>query len=1450
MKWRSSIGFFALAVFMLAQQVEAQLLGCSCLSTQAVLFTNTCCGLIPDLCGPANKCYSSTIVPSPGFTCTQNPLPGTPVCSSTPITFTLLENITGNSAVCTVTFNVGVSTNVFTALCPPTQLLPCDATNWTFGPPGWTNTCCTVGMVTNVVSVVTNWPVITTTWTIIDGCSVAATCSQSIAFSGSNGPCACLGIICPPDIVLQTCLPPFSSAGGFTNVSFPLPAVTNSCIGVITNVFYLPPSGSPFPVGTNVVTGVVQDSLGNSNVCHFNVVVLGDTTPPIITCPPPQTNICGSTWAPIKPTAVDACCGTSVTVSLVAVFTNTFAPCDNLITFKWVATDCNGNQSAPCMSTVHVIDPIPPVLSCRGNFTLQCGSPLLPPPATDNCCPNPAVTMLNVITNGTAPCNYKLTITWQAQDCCTNTDTCTEVISIIDTTPPVLTCAPNKTIQCGAPWSFDPPSAFDACCGSNLTVAIVVTTTNTSLSPCVTTATRQWQATDCCGNASALCSQTVTIVDTTPPVITCATNKTVQCGSAWSFDPPTAIDGCCGTNVTITVLSTLTNNPTPCPGTITRTWRATDCCNNSATCSQTVTNRDTTPPVLTCASNITVAVGSPWTFTPPTAVDACCGTNVTITILATVTNYDGTTCQMLHRRLWRASDCCNNAATCIQTVAVRYGPPPNDLCANAFPLSVNSGYLCGNNLCATPSAPASLIPAPCGGSVNARDVWYRVVAPCTGPMTVDTCAPCPDQPPFDTVLSAYTGTCPGTLTMVSGACNDNAPGCGLRSSITFNVLAGQTYLLRVAGAGNAVGWFSLQAQLTSPGLTNDFCAGAITLVPGTPTCGSTICATPSQPWDIFPAPCGNSLNTPDVWYQYTPTCPQFVTINTCGLCPGGPNYNTVLSVYTGNCGVPPLSQVVCNDDVVGGFLCAAPQSQVTFLASAGVTYYVRVSGAGPGAVGSFRLNVTIAPGPPPPNDVCATATAITPGAYPWNNCFANTDGPFGNGCTNPIVGFPYTYPYQDVWFKYTAPCAGAASVSACESTTVLLEVFSGTCANLNLLGCSWWGGFCPAYPGVSFNTTPGATYYIRLGSFLSPYTISAGMLTLVGPNPPAPTCPPPGACSPRYFRITGTPGCIPWGWSLKAPCCMNLQNLNATPVCGGDADTFAAAFVNSINAASAAAGCGTLAVAYPSLPGQRPAGRFGICTTCTGANQFVLGVGAAGSPLLHCIVPNPGGYAAIPVGWCAFNPEIAEIPLSGHDLNNNGTDDGFDIEVGTSQDVNGNGIPDEVEHCLPPALALEPQSQVVESGAAVTLSVALGGGTAPLSYAWSRDGSPLTDGPNISGASSASLTLNAMTATDAGHYSVAVTNLCGAVATTPAMLSLAAQVLPVLYDMNLTDGWFHFSVETRIGFGYRIEYKNNLDDSVWTILDTIPGTGQPQLILDSEPLPQTRFYRVSEQTPP
>ena len=64
--------------------------------------------------------------------------------------------------------------------------------------------------------------------------------------------------------------------------------------------------------------------------------------------------------------------------------------------------------------------------------------------------------------------------------------------------------------------------------------------------------------------AGVIYAGTLTVPE--PPLLTCATNKTVPCGTAWSFDAPTAYDACC-TNVTITVLGTVTNSGGSCSNT-------------------------------------------------------------------------------------------------------------------------------------------------------------------------------------------------------------------------------------------------------------------------------------------------------------------------------------------------------------------------------------------------------------------------------------------------------------------------------------------------------------------------------------------------------------------------------------------------------------------------------------------------------------------------------------------------------------------------------------------------------------------------------------------------------------------------------------------------------------------------------------------------------------------
>jgi hypothetical protein len=91
-----------------------------------------------------------------------------------------------------------------------------------------------------------------------------------------------------------------------------------------------------------------------------------------------------------------------------------------------------------------------------------------------------------------------------------------------------------------------------------------------------------------------------------------------------------------------------------------------------------------------------------------------------------------------------------------------------------------------------------------------------------------------------------------------------------------------------------------------------------------------------------------------------------------------------------------------------------------------------------------------------------------------------------------------------------------------------------------------------------------------------------------------------------------------------------------------------------------------------------------------------------------------------------------------------------------------------------PYIAVEPASPILAPGATATFSVsAVGSGS--LSYQWSKNGTALTDGDNISGSQTATLTLTSISSANSGNYSVAVSGSgCGsnAVSTVGALTVL------------------------------------------------------------------------------
>ena len=130
-----------------------------------------------------------------------------------------------------------------------------------------------------------------------------------------------------------------------------------------------------------------------------------------------------------------------------------------------------------------------------------------------------------------------------------------------------------------------------------------------------------------------------------------------------------------------------------------------------------------------------------------------------------------------------------------------------------------------------------------------------------------------------------------------------------------------------------VGVRSLAAASTAA----NTCSDAPLITAGTFT-GTTLGAT-----NDGTASCGSSDFSPDVWFRWVAPSSGAISMDTFGS-----GFDTVLSVRTA---CPPTGfETRCNDDAFG------LQSAVSFFASAGATYWIRISGFN-GASGSFEFHL-------------------------------------------------------------------------------------------------------------------------------------------------------------------------------------------------------------------------------------------------------------------------------------------------------------------------------------------------------------------------------------------------------------------------------------------------------------------------------------------------------------
>jgi hypothetical protein len=152
-----------------------------------------------------------------------------------------------------------------------------------------------------------------------------------------------------------------------------------------------------------------------------------------------------------------------------------------------------------------------------------------------------------------------------------------------------------------------------------------------------------------------------------------------------------------------------------------------------------------------------------------------------------------------------------------------------------------------------------------------------------------------------------------------------------------------------------------------------------------------------------------------------------------------------------------------------------------------------------------------------------------------------------------------------------------------------------------------------------------------------------------------------------------------------------------------------------------------------------------------------------------------------------------------------------------------------------PLILSQPQSQSAYFGQTVTLSVSAFTGTPPLRYQWQKDTL------SIIGATDSILTLRQLVSSNAGAYTVIVSDNSGASVTSspPAIVTVKSAEASIALHPGVT-------IDGAIGLTYGIQFSTDLGNTnSWQGIANVTLTASHQIWFDPQPatLPK-RYYRI------
>ncbi len=365
-------------------------------------------------------------------------------------------------------------------------------------------------------------------------------------------------------------------------------------------------------LGTYTLTYNVTDSGGAGAQSISRIVDVVDTTAPVITLNGSATLSHPVGVAFTDPGAVvnDSFEGSAMVGGVGQVDSDSLG--DYVLTYNY--SDSSGNAAAQVTRTVSVVDSAAPIITLNGSDPLQheVGTTFVDPGAVSNDAQDGSKDLTGT---GSVEASVLGTyvLTYEDTDSSGNAATpVTREVNVVDTIAPIISFAEgvdvDLTVEAGVAYVDVPPDVSDSF-DTSVTLETLGQVDVNQLGSYILT----YSASDASGNPADVVLRTVTVVDTTAPIITLngESEVTTEAGEDY-VDADALVEDSFDSEVSVVVEGVVDIGTV---GTYTLTFNAVDASGNEAIeVSRTVNVVDTTAPILTLIGDAEVELdfGDSW----------------------------------------------------------------------------------------------------------------------------------------------------------------------------------------------------------------------------------------------------------------------------------------------------------------------------------------------------------------------------------------------------------------------------------------------------------------------------------------------------------------------------------------------------------------------------------------------------------------------------------------------------------------------------------------------------------------------------------------------------------------------------------------------------------------------------------------------------------------------